>query len=430
MRSGALAARWPAARKRERARPAAGGLGLVVLTAILLGISGGLLWTLGINYEGLSGSAAHKIHPATYLTVALLGLAMLRAGNPVAYLAHVGARRPASAFICAAGIALLLHILLRQGPGMAGSLDTFLLPGLVAMLLVDADETALRRMETMVHAVMAANALLGLVEFATGQRFFPFRVDGVAFESDTRSAALQGHPLGNATLTACYVVALMAGGGALSPTARFVMIGLQLAALITFGGRSAIVVTVLVGGGWALVRLHRTLLRGRVPLLAAAAMAVALPLAPIALAGLAYAGFFDALAERFLDDGGSAHSRVEMFTLFAKLPLRELIFGPDTALVDSLRRINGLEWGIENPIIRTLLYQGIVMTALLVAAVALYLREAARHCRGGTALPILVFAALVNTFESLGSKTTMLAKFAVLLLVLFRPSPPEGGRGS
>lgn len=423
MRREALATPWAAARVRP-----ARGLGLVVLAVLVLGISGGLLWTLGINYEGLSGSAAHKIHPATYLTVALLGLAMLRAGNPVAYLARVGAARPASVFICAAGIALLLHIMLRKGAGMAGSLDTFLLPGLLAMLLVDADETTFRRLETVVHAVMTANALLGLVEFATGQRFFPFRVDGVAFETDTRSAALQGHPLGNATLTACYLAALMAGGGTLPPLSRLAMIGLQFAALITFGGRSALVVSVLVVGGRGLVLLHRMLLRGRVPLLAAAAMALALPLVPIAIAGLAHAGFFDALLDRFREDGGSAHSRVEMFTLFAALPLRDLIFGPDTSLVDSLRRINGLEWGIENPIVRTLLYQGILMTALLVAAVALYLREVARHCRAGTALPILVFAALVNTFESLGSKTTLLAKFAILLLVLFHPFHPEGRR--
>ena len=35
----------------------------------------------------------------------------------------------------------------------------------------------------------SAYALLGIVEFATGQRFFPFRLDGATFETDTRSAA-------------------------------------------------------------------------------------------------------------------------------------------------------------------------------------------------------------------------------------------------
>lgn len=404
-------------------------LGLIVTATVILGVSGGLLWTLGINYDGLTGSAPQKLHPSTYLAVGLFGLAMLRAGNPVAYLAGAAARRPASLLLSVLGIAYFLHIVLRSAPGMAGALDTFLLPGLVAILLADADAPTLRWIETVVHAVMGANALLGLVEFAAGQRFFPYRLDGAVFETDTRSAALQGHPLGNATLTACYVIALVAGGGSLSPGLRLGMTGLQLAALVSFGGRSGIVVTCVLGGGYGFVLLHRALSRGRIPLLAAAATAFALPLVPIGIAGLAYGGFFDALLGRFAADGGSANARVEMFALFGKLPLRDLVFGPETALVESLRRINGLEWGIENPVIRTLLYQGAFMTALLTIGVALFLWEIARHCRRGIALPMIAFVVLANTFESLGGKTTLLAKFAILLLALYRPVPDTSGRG-
>lgn len=402
--------------------------GLIALVLIVLGVSGGLLWSFGINYDGLSGSAPHKVHPATYLGVALFGLAMVRAGNPVAHLVRSAERRPAAILIAVSGLVLLLHIVLRGAPGMAGSLDTFLLPGLVAILLADADEAAFRRMETVLHGVMLANALLGLVEFVTGQRFFPYRFDGAVFEMDTRSAALQGHPLGNATLTACYVLALLAGGGTLSPLWRAVIVGIQLAALVTFGGRSAMVVTCLLGGARCLVLLHRAMARGRIPLLAAASAAFALPLMAVAVAGLAYGGFFDALLSRFASDGGSANARVEMFALFAKIPLRDLVFGPDAAFVDSLRRISGLEWGIENPLVRSLLYQGAAMTALLTVAVVLFLWEVARHCRRGVALPMLAFAILVNTFESLGGKTTLLAKFAILLLVLYHPAAP-GDRG-
>ena len=90
---------------------------------------------------------------------------------------------------------------------------------------------------------MLVNALLGLTEFATKTLFFPYRLDGQVFATDTRSAALQGHPLGNATLTACYVLALIGGGGRMTVPQRLAMIGLQLAALVAFGGRSAMVVT-------------------------------------------------------------------------------------------------------------------------------------------------------------------------------------------
>ena len=47
--------------------------------------------------------------------------------------------------------------------------------------------------------------------------------------------------------------------------------------------------------------------------------------------------------------------------------------------------------------------------------------EIARGARHGVWLPILAFAILVNTFEALGGKTTMLAKIALMLIVLFPP---------
>lgn len=400
---------------------------LLLTAAIIMGVSGGMLWLVGINYDGLTGSAIHKLHPATYLSGLLFAVAMLRAGNPVAYLAGAAARRPASALMTIIGLVYFLHIVLRGAPGMAGALDTFMLPGLVGILLADAEARTLRRLEWVVHAVMLANAGLGLVEFATNQRFFPYRLDGELFGNDTRSTSLQGHPLGNATLTSVYVLALIAGGGSMPPLLRLGMIGLQSAALVTFGGRSGMVVTLVLGGGYGLLLLHRILMAGRIPLLAAAAAVFALPLVPLGIGALAYFGFFDALLQRFSSDGGSANARVEMFALFGKLPLRQLVFGPDTALVESLRRINGLEWGIENPVIRTLLYQGALMTGLLMIGVTLFLVEVARHCRQGIALPMIAFLMLIMTFESLGGKTTLLSKFAILLLALYRPLPERPG---
>jgi hypothetical protein len=203
------------------------------------------------------------------------------------------------------------------------------------------------------------------------------------------------------------------------------MIAMQLVALVTFGGRSAIVVTLLLGGAYGLFRLLGVVARGRIPLLAAAGAVCAIPLVATAVAGLAYGGFFDALLGRFASDGGSANARVAMFDLFARLPFRDLVLGPDPTLVDSLRRITGLEWGIENPIIRVVLYQGALMAVLLTLAVTLFLFEVARRCRGGVALPMIAFVILINTFESLGGKTTLLAKFVLVLVALYRPVRDE-----
>ncbi|WP_336488728.1 VpsF family polysaccharide biosynthesis protein [Methylobacterium nigriterrae] len=406
---------------------------LLILTALLvMGLSGGMLWTVGLNYDGLSGSAPQKVHPSTYLACLCFGWAMLRHGNPVGYLVQASRNRPASCFIAACGVGFLLFIGLRGGTGLAGALDTFTLPGLVVILMAGRDRRTMTWLERVVHGVMIVNALMGLLEFVSGQRFFPFRLDGQIFETDTRSAALQGHPLNNATLTACYVLALISGGGEFPRLARAALIGLQLAALVTFGGRSASVMTVALGGAYGLVALHRVLRHGRVPLLGVAAAIFLLTLVPIALGGLVLGGFFDTLLGRFASDGGSAHARVGMLELIGRFPLRDMLIGPDAALVDSWRRIEGLEWGIENPVVKTLLYHGALMTALLTLAVTLFLFEVARLCRPGIAMPMLAFVILVNTFEGLGGKTTLLAKFALLLIVMYRPplsGAASAGRG-
>jgi hypothetical protein len=390
-------------------------------TLALVGISGGLLWALGLNYDGISGSAPSKIHPATYVAVALFGWVMLRAGNPVIPVANALTRRPASVLLAVCGVLLLVLIAARGGTGLAGSIDTFVLAGLVPILLMDRDVAMLGRLETVYHLVMLANALLGLFEAVSGQRFFPFRFDGIAFETDTRSAALQGHPLANATMTACYILALAKGGGRLAPPLRAGMIALQLVALVTFGGRSATVTTLVLGSGVGLFALNRTLRSGRIPLAGAACACFALTLLPLAVAALAAVGFFDTLLSRFVSDGGSAQARVDMLAIFDAIPFRQLMFGPDLLQVSTLRRIYGLEWGIENSIISDVFYHGVLVTAVLVLAVGLYLTEVARTCRRGVWLPILAFVILVNTFEGLAGKTTMLAKFALMLIVLFPP---------
>ena len=417
--TGAYARRPGLAARSERAL-------LCLLVLVLLAVSGGLLWVVGLNYEGLTGSAPQKIHPATYHAVLLVGWNALRAGNPVAYAAEAARARPASALFAGVGLTLLVLIAARGGAGLAGSIDTYVLPALVVVLLADRDEMTLKRLETIIHAVMFANAALGLFELVSGQRYFPFRLDGQVFETDTRSAGLQGHPLTNATLTACYVLMLVTGGGTLSPARRVAMIGFQFVALVAFGGRSAAVVALIFSAGYVLVPLHRTLRAGRVPLLAATALVFLVTLIPIGIGGLAATGFFDSLLARFQSDGGSANARIEMFELFGRLSLHDIIVGPDPNVVESLRRINGLEWGIENPIIKNALYHGAFMAAVEVFTCGLFLYEVSRQCRRGLALPMIAFVMLVNTYESLGGKTTLLAKFAVMLLVLYRPWP--GGR--
>lgn len=400
--------------------------GLVATVALLFAISGGMLWLVGYNYDGLTGNPATKIHPSTYLLVLVFAWRACTFGNPVGYMVALADRRPASTLMAVISIVLLVVVVARQRPGMAGMIDTFVAPALLVMMLAEDDDKTFARMQTVVHAIMTVNALLALFEFATKTLLFPYRLDGEAFMSDLRSTALQGHPLSNATVTSIYVLALLSGSRSLSMPLRLGLIGLQCAALVAFGGRSAMVLTIVLGGCYLLIQGLRGLRTGRVNLLGAALGLILAALVPVVIAVAAAYGFFDALLERFVSDSGSANARVEMFELFKHFELRDLIVGPDIDLIESLRRISGLEQGIENPIIRMVLYQGAFFTLLLFVGFALFMHEVARRCHAGVWLLMLGWLILLNTSESLASKTTLMTKFVVIALVLYRPARAVG----
>jgi hypothetical protein len=424
------AAASPRAARGERSHAIGPTPAALFLLAILLMyvVSGGMLWLVGYNYEGLTGSPLTKIHPGTYIIVVVFGLACLEAGHPIAGAVSLARDRPASVLLLAAAAVLFIDIVVRKGPGMAGVIDSFMLPPLAIMLYAKCDPATRGRIEDIIHLSMLANALLALLEFATKHQYFPFRLDGETYPYETRASSLQGHPLGNATITAFYVLALVAGGGRLAPSRRAGMVVLQLMAMVAFGGRAALVTTLMFGGIAILFAMARVVMSGRVPLLGAAAAILAATLLPVIVGGLFAGGFFDAFLMRFSQDGGSANARVEMFDIVKAIPLSDLMFGPDIEWVDTMRRTYGLEQGIENPIIRSALYQGMFVTALMIVAIGLFIHELTRWSRRGMALPIMGFIIIVNSFESLAGKSTLLTKFALMMLVLFQPVATEVSR--
>jgi hypothetical protein len=399
---------------------------IVVITVLLFGVSGGMLWLIGYNYDGLTGGAATKIHPSTYLIVIAFAWTLIASGRPVERMIHLVNRRPATLLLLIVSCGTLAVVVLRDGPGLGGLVDTYIACCLLMLLLADEDEALFDLLRRLVHVLMTANALLALGEFVTNIRLFPYRFDGLAFETDTRSAGLHGHPLANALITACYLLALCNGDRGLPPWFRAGMIGLQSAALVVFGGRTAVLAALGLGFVYGAAMFLRLLKEGRVPLLGAAIGFMLAALLPAAVGALVALGFFDALAARFVSDGGSANARREMFELLAMFPVGDLILGPDIDLVDSLRRVNGLEWGIENPIIRMVLYQGAILTLLLLGAFTLFMVELVRITRLGLWLPMVVWIILLNGAETISTKTTLTSKFALMALVLYRPDRRAG----
>ena len=404
---------------RPLARTLIGGL-FFTIALLLFAMSSGVLWNLGVNYNGVTGAVASKIHPATYLAFATLGLVILARRNPASFFVALVTRHPGTLAFLLATLLLGSAIVLDGRKGIATVFDTYLLAIIVALIAAELESRDFTRVEKLIHVLLAANALLGLAEYALNTKVFPFRFDGVALEWDNRSNGLLGHPLENAQMTGLYVMVLLAGGGTGMPKSlRPAAILLQLAALVPFGGRTALLLTLAMTALWLVPRILHVLRGARLPLPAFAAIAVLAPLLALGVGLIAVGGFFDVITDRFADDGGSARTRVEMFEIFNQLSAREIFIGASSDVIDSLRTSRGLEQGIENPVVRLLLYQGVVFTTFLIAGFTLFLIEIARRLRPGCAMAMIFFLVIVNSYESISNKTLGLAQFVVLLLVMF-----------
>jgi hypothetical protein len=411
----------PAVAVRPPARMVIGAL-FALIVVMMLTLSGSVLWELGLNYSGVTGAPASKIHPATYLAFATFGLLIVSRRNPASFFVSLLTRHPGTLVFLMATILLGLVIVVDARKGIATVFDTYLLAVMLSLIAAELDDRQLGRVEKLIHILLAANAVVALLEYFIDYRIFPHRFEGIAFDWDKRSTGLLGHPLENAQLTGVYLLALVAGGGSSMPRwLRLPAILLQLAALVPFGGRTALVTAVALMALWLVPRIARILHGRRISLFAAAAAAVMLPMLALALGLSAAAGFFKVVLDRFADDGGSAFTRLEMFEIFEYLPWRDIVIGADPRLIDSIRRTHGLEWGIENPVVRLLLYQGAAITAFLVAGFILYLVEIGRRLRPGAAMPFVFFLIVINSYESIANKSIMLGQFVVLMMVMFRP---------
>ena len=409
--------------------PALEALGSNVLAALtglaivlMLLMSAMVLFHFGLNYEAPGGSFLEKVHPGSWLVFATLLLLMIGHGNPVRFLDFVIARQPGLLVFFITWLLLLAQIVLVQNVPFTPIIDSYLMPMALLVLIQSLACGARTRIAGMMHVVFAANALLGLFEYLTGYRLTPYVAGVLVIEGDWRSTALFGHPLANALLSGCYILAICLGGGReLPPLLRPAMIVLQMAGMIAFGGRTSLVVMLAFVGAIALRAVIGFLAGRRISLLAAALASVVVPLALAGLVLLAQGGFFDRLLDRFANDSGSANTRFIMVAMMGQIPLRDLLLGPDPAWINSLQRLNGIELGLESFWLSTILQYGLIVSLMFFAGLFAFCRDLVAASRRGSIFVLVFFFIIASTSVSISAKTTVFGMIVAIILILLRP---------
>jgi hypothetical protein len=402
--------------------PLFGGL-LALLIILFIAISPYLLIESGWNYGETGGSPLEKIHPATLLAAFLVLLTGCTSANPLVPLVNAFAAHPNIVFYLVTVALIMMHALLVVGLPFTVFIDTFIGPVLVFLLLADIDESRRRRLAWLVHGLFLANALLGLAEFGFGFRLTPLHVEGETLEEEWRASAFIGHPLSNAMLTGSYMVLLLSGGARDLPTClKPVLFLIAGAGMVVFGGRAATALIVLFMA-WHVVRRAFEVLSGKPfdPTLVLIGL-IGLPVLAGGILILADFGFFDRFLSRFVDDQGSAGTRVEMFALFAHLSWAEILLGPNADFIHAMMRHYGLDYGIESFWVSVVLSHGLIVACVFFFGLFLFCLDVAR-ARPAALSVMLYFFAVASASLSLSAKTQGFAVLIVMIMVLLPPIP-------
>jgi hypothetical protein len=269
-----------------------------------------------------------------------------------------------------AGMAIVLvYALAVHGiSGVAFLLDTFLVPGLVALILSQASARSLHGLSTWLIMVLAMNGSLGIAEAIFHRHVFPYLIDGqFVTDASFRATAFAGHPLRNAMLTSMAMMAVAAGAWPRLVKACFIMV--FAVALLAFGGRTAFGIG-LVGlaalGGREFLRSARTNNTAFVRNAIGGAVAIVVGVAACA-AVLTLTDLGTRITDGSLGNDSSSQARLQLFDIFRLTDATDLLSGYPGETIDAMAKVTGII-AVENFWIYMLLFLGVLGFALWLPA--------------------------------------------------------------
>jgi hypothetical protein len=419
----------PASRRAARAANAdafierlAAGLMLLAVTATFT-LSSSVLTNWKIHYLTAGGNFYEKLHPATYCTLLAFGLMLLRSRGPVGEINRMFSESKLLLAYLLCWLFLLIQVFVLERP-FTVIIDTFLLPILIAMVMWQLSSAQKRPLAWAIHLTILVNVVLGYYEYFSGHRLIPLTLGDVVVVGEWRSAALLGHPLTASGIVGAYVLALVLRPAICPPLlVRLPLIAFCLASLMAFGGRTSLVTVLAVialVGGFEVLRL----MQGKRTPLPAAILAICVLFAAGAIIFAALdLGIFDKMLLRFSSDKGSALARFATFSLLSHFDWHELILGPNPVRVNALQSQLGLNYGIENFWISSIVQFGLVHTILMTIGLACFFVELLRRSQRAAWAIMVLIVIIAASSVSFSSKNIQLAQFVILISILLPREP-------
>ena len=379
-----------------------------------LTISANLLILLGIPYSLEGGILLAKIHPGTYVAAIamLMRAAACRRGTDDLFflLRQVGWL---SVYLGALLFCIVYAGILTGTGGIATLIDTFLPAAMIGFALSAARPEQLGRLRALLRVLFLLNAVIGLGEAAAGAQLIPMPTyadvtQPQAAESlaEFRPTALYDHPLTAAAATMLGLMLRAETPGAIRVVGDVVL----FAALLAFGGRTALLVFIVAASATYVCGVTRKTMRRRIrgqdlwPALAVPALA--LPVALVAF-GTGMAGRLQ--AHLYWDP--SAQSRIDQFNILRSLSFEQVLLGCRRAdllrLVEPLRLSHGVN-AIEDFWLLIFATLGALCFPVFLCGVAALVGGLWRAGDARGRLMVVTLLVVASTSNSLGRKSILL----------------------
>jgi hypothetical protein len=392
----------------------------IVLYVIL---SGPVLPIIGWSYGG-GGSELEKIHPATYLLVVMLPLTMIFDGR-----FRLDAKRlildPSFLLFIIACVTTAAYAILVKQVSAAPFVDTFLSTILVTILTLALPRRALLQLRTLLDLSILTNVLLIFLEFATHRSFILGANEGFG---PARWTGLLGLPLTAAQIFAVYSLTTFVSspvrlsGPGLS---RMLFSMLALVSCLLTGGRTSIAFLIGMLTLYVLFSAIRQLLAGMVNWLGLVYALGGLVIMAFGLPLLDRIGVFDILTARLEYDYGSGLARDAVVQILGNLSISQLWFGIDAGDAFALQQSYGLI-AIEIAWANFILICGLIFTIpLFIAFLLFWFRLLPKHCAYSVLLVSAFTLALTFAYNSIWSKTTVLAITVAIAVSNLRRDVPQ-----
>ena len=225
---------------------------------------------------------------------------------------------------------------------------------------------------------------------------------------------------------AVYIMALALRRRAQSPSILVIpALFVATCSLMVFGGRMALVAVMVVFAGLTITFAARLVRGDRFGLPTVILAGCGMILVGAAISIVLGAGLFDHMIERFSSDKGSAHARIATMHLLLLFDWKELLFGTIQSRSSALQSMMGLQFGIENFWIASIVQYGIIQTVVITIGLACFVAEILRRSAPNAWVVVLFICVIAAGSVSFSSKNITLSAYVELIVLLLPRQRPK-----